>query len=78
MVWSGKACGRMWVNTYTVPSKCSGNGSYYLDDDSGCCNNSCFADHVLGTVPGLVIQSRDTDGSFSYREGRVHAVMIKM
>lgn len=60
MVWSGKACGRMWVNTYTVPSKCSGNGSYYLDDDSGCCNNSCFADHVLGTVPGLVIQSRDT------------------
>ena len=58
----------------SLHSKCSGNGSYYLDDSS-LCNNPCFANCVLCAMLGLVIQKRE---SFLLEGKQVYiTVMIK-
>lgn len=49
-------------------SKCSGDGSY-LGDDKGLCNSSCFANYMLGAVPGLVITT-ERDSPCSHEAGR--------
>lgn len=63
-------------NYFSLHSKCSGNGSYYLDDDSRLCNNPFFANCLLGTVPDLVIQRRDTVSAHTGKVD-VHTVMMK-
>lgn len=58
---------------YSVHSKCSGNSSYYLDDNLY--NNFCFASYGLGTVPGLEMQWRVAVPAVTRKS--VQAVVIK-
>lgn len=56
-------------------SKCSGHGSY-LGDSYGLCNSSYFANYMLGAVPALVIQRRETVPALT-RGAEVRAGMTK-